>query len=118
MIRSRWSTTALLAILLQAGCARAEEPAPVEAIEPTASAPTAKPVASHPDEGHRQNVQHLTFGGENAEAYFSSDGQHIIFQSTRDALECDQQFTMRIDGGELRQISNGGRTTCGYYTPD
>ena len=117
MIRSRWSTTALLAILLLAGCARAEEPSPVQANEPAATAPTAKPVASHPDEGHIQNVQQLTFGGENAEAYFSSDGQHIIFQSTRDALECDQQFTMRIDGGELAQVSNGGRTTCGYYTP-
>jgi Tol biopolymer transport system component len=32
----------------------------------------------------------LTFGGENAEAYFSADGQKLIFQSTRDGHECDQ----------------------------
>src|SRR5580765_7792578 len=27
------------------------------------------------------NIKQLTFGGENAEAYFSSDGKQLIFQS-------------------------------------
>lgn len=118
MIRSILPMIAATAFMLLTGCSGAEEPATAPENEPVASGPTAQAVPSHPDEAHVQNVQQLTFGGENAEAYFSPDGQHIIFQSTRDPLECDQQFTMRIDGSELSQVSNGGRTTCGYYTPD
>jgi TolB protein len=72
-----------------------------------------------PDEVHLANIQQLTFGGENAEAYFSFDGQSIIFQSTRDANACDQQYTMNLDGSNLKMVSTGeGRTTCGYYTGD
>ncbi len=69
-------------------------------------------------EKHLDNIKQLTFGGENAEAYFSPDGQWLIFQSTRDDLSCDQIFVMRIDGTEVRQVSTGkGRTTCGYFYP-
>jgi TolB protein len=65
---------------------------------------------------HLTNIRALTHGGENAEAYFSRDGQRLIFQSTRDGRTCDQQYTMRIDGTELKRVSNGkGKTTCGYY---
>jgi Tol biopolymer transport system component len=64
-------------------------------------------------------VRQLTFGGENAEAYFSFDGKALTFQSTRAGVECDQIFTMALDGSNLRRISNGeGRTTCSYFTPD
>jgi Tol biopolymer transport system component len=51
-----------------------------------------------PQEKHLRNVKQLTFGGENAEAYFSSDGKKLIFQSTREGHECDQIYTMNIDG--------------------
>jgi len=34
-------------------------------------------------EAHLQNLKQLTFGGQNAEAYFSYDGSKLIFQSTR-----------------------------------
>ena len=65
---------------------------------------------------HLANLKQLTHGSANAEAYFSHDGQHLIFQSTRDGRTCDQQYTMRIDGSEVTRISNGqGKTTCGYY---
>ncbi|MCI0532338.1 MAG: hypothetical protein L0Y74_10410, partial [candidate division Zixibacteria bacterium] len=37
-------------------------------------------------EPHLKNIRQLTFGGENAEAYFSSDGRRLIFQSTHDSL--------------------------------
>ena len=58
------------------------------------------------------------FGGENAEAYFSPDGTQLIFQSTRDGYPCDQIYTMKIDGTDLRRVSTGtGRTTCGYFYP-
>ena len=75
-------------------------------------------VQQTPAERHLRNVRQLTFGGQNAEAYFSPDGQRLIFQSTRDGYPCDQIYTMRIDGGDLRRVSTGaGRTTCGYYYP-
>jgi len=48
----------------------------------------------HPKEVHLRNIRQLTFGGDNAEAYWSLDGQKIIFQSTRDQIKCDQIFTM------------------------
>ena len=70
-------------------------------------------------ERHLRNIRQLTFGGTNAEAYFSFDDQRIIFQSTRPPYECDQIFTMKIDGSEQELASTGkGVTTCGYYFPD
>ena len=67
---------------------------------------------------HLKNIIQLTNGGENAEAYFSPDGSHLIFQSTRDSYPCDQIYTIKIDGTELRKVSSGkGRTTCGYFYP-
>ncbi len=72
-----------------------------------------------PEEKHLRNVHQLTFGGENAEAYFSADGKKLIFQSTRDGRQCDQIYTMTIDGSDVRMVSTGkGRTTCAYYFPD
>jgi TolB protein len=71
-----------------------------------------------PEEKHLENIKQLTFGGENAEAYFSADGKQLIFQSTRDARECDQIYTMNVDGSDVRMISTGaGRTTCSYFFP-
>ena len=71
-----------------------------------------------PQEKHLRNIRQLTFGGENAEAYFSADGRKLIFQSTRDGRECDQIYTMNIDGSDVKMISTGdGRTTCSYFFP-
>ena len=67
------------------------------------------------EEKHLRNIRQLTFGGQNAEAYFSADGQWLIFQSERGSYPCDEMYVMRIDGSDLRKISTGkGRTTCGY----
>jgi Tol biopolymer transport system component len=69
-------------------------------------------------EKHLRNVRQLTFGGENAEAYFSGDGKQLIFQSKRDGRGCDQIYTMRADGSDVRMVSTGkGRTTCSYIFP-
>ena len=76
-------------------------------------------VSPQPGETHFANIRQITFGGENAEAYFSRDGQWITFQSTRDGRACDQQFVMRVDGTGLKRVSNGnGKTTCGWFLPD
>lgn len=69
-------------------------------------------------ETHLRNVRQLTFGGENAEAYFSPDGKTIVFQSTRDSLQCDQIFTMDYQGQNLKLVSTGkGATTCSFFVP-
>ena len=71
-----------------------------------------------PNEKHLRNIKQLTFGGENAEAYFSSDGKQLIFQATREGHGCDQIYTMNVDGSNAKMISNGeGRTTCSYFYP-
>ncbi len=72
-----------------------------------------------PEEVHLSNIRQLTFGGENAECYFSPDGSKFSFQSTRGDLQCDQIFLMNADGSGQRMVSTGkGRTTCSYYYPD
>jgi Tol biopolymer transport system component len=80
-------------------------------------------------EGERRlsNIRQLTFGGNNAEAYWSPDGDQLVFQSDYEGINaqgCDQIFVMNADGsniGESRYqlASTGdGRTTCGYFLPD
>ncbi len=65
------------------------------------------------------NLRQLTFGGQNAEAYWSPDGHHLIFQSTRDGHECDQEYIMNDDGSDVHMVSTGkGVTTCGYFLPN
>ncbi len=67
---------------------------------------------------HLANVRQLTFGGSNAEAYFSWDGSALIFQSTRGRYLCDQIFIMNPNGSDLRLVSTGGgRTTCSFFLP-
>ena len=70
-----------------------------------------------PAETRLTNLRRLTNAGQNAEAYFSADGRRLIFQATIPGVtSCDQQFTMDLDGQNLRLVSTGeGRTTCGYF---
>lgn len=71
------------------------------------------------NERHLANIKQLTFDGENAEAYFSSDGKRLIFQRAPKADGCDQIYSMNIDGSDMKMLSNGeGKTTCAYFTPD
>jgi TolB protein len=68
---------------------------------------------------HLENTKQLTFGGQNAEAYWAPDGKRLIFQSTRDTLACDQEFIINADGSNVHMVSTGkGRTTCGYFLAD
>jgi len=76
-------------------------------------------------EKHLTNIKQLTFGGDNAEAYWSFDSSKLVFQANNKAwgLSCDQIFTMNasqpLDSSEAPQlISTGsGRTTCSYFLP-
>ena len=82
----------------------------------TAQAP--RSIEPAPGEHRLSSIKQLTFGGENAEAYFSHDGKWLTFQTTRDGHACDQQYVMRIDGTGLHRISDGrGKTSCGWFFP-
>ncbi|HLF46170.1 MAG TPA: hypothetical protein VI548_07075 [Chitinophagaceae bacterium] len=79
----------------------------------------------YPEEFHFKNIHQLTFGGDNAEAYFSFDGQWIVFQRTnlKEGLLCDQIFVGKVpaygDKFEYKMVSTGkGRTTCATFTKD
>ena len=67
-----------------------------------------------PGETHFAQLWQITFGGENAEAYWSADGKRLIFQSTRDGYPCDQEFVYDLGAGEVRRISTGQGRPCVY----
>ncbi len=77
----------------------------------------------YPEEKHLKNVRQLTFGGDNAEAYWSFDDRYLVFQATNPewGAECDQIFYMDTknppEKGEVpKMLSTGkGRTTCSYF---
>ncbi|MEY3437272.1 MAG: hypothetical protein RL335_1728 [Bacteroidota bacterium] len=81
---------------------------------------------AYPEETHLKNIQQLTFGGDNAEAYFSYDGKYLIFQKTyaKEGIPCDQIYIGKIptkpgDRFIPKLVSTGkGRTTCGYFMKD
>lgn len=87
---------------------------PVTATRFSAQAPELR----DPREAHLSGIRQLTFSGENAEAYFSSDDKWLIYQGHDGPDSCDQIYLMDISGGQGRMISTGrGRTTCGYIFP-
>lgn len=73
-----------------------------------------------------KNLRQLTFGGDNAEAYFSPDGKSLTMQVTNpeEGIECDQIYTLDLSiekptASDLKLISTGlGRTTCSFFMPD
>lgn len=117
----------VVALLLwpQIGAAadRAKSPAPGKAAAPV-------PASA---ERHFKNIKQLTFGRQNAEAYFSFSGNKLIFQSTNNwmkdtyaatlkpddiPLGCYQMYVMDLDSESVRLVSTGsGATTCGYFFP-
>ena len=135
---------ALFLVLAVTGCNRLRAVQGEQINEAVAAANADVPITGEPAEGvvydpetdglrfpgevHLRNVRQLTFGGNNAEAYWSPDGTELIFQSDWSAINdqgCDQQFIMSAaagagvegDGAEL--VSTGqGRTTCGYFLSD
>ncbi|MGB5553826.1 MAG: hypothetical protein WBM83_04140 [Flavobacteriaceae bacterium] len=79
----------------------------------------------YPEEKYFKSIRQITFGGDNAEAYWSWDDKQMIFQSNNKAwgLNCDQMFLMNIKENfkdkKPPMVSTGmGRTTCAYFLPD
>jgi len=77
------------------------------------------------DEVNFKTLRQVTFGGDNAEAYWSFDDKQLIFQSNNKNwnVECDQMFLMNADqtfkNNDPKMVSTGlGRTTCSYFLPD
>jgi Tol biopolymer transport system component len=105
----------LLLLLFLAGCASSPEagsPLVPVAFEIRAG----RPVAPLPAETHLRNLRQLTFGGENAEAYWSNDGTKLIFQRRNSPADADQIHLLDLATGEQRLVSTGkGRTTCAYF---
>ena len=94
--------------------------APAAPASPTASPAPAGPVDAsaliRPDEVHFASLQRLTFGGDNAEAYWSPDGRKLMLQVTPPSGGCDQEYIYDLDAGGMKLASSGqGRTTCGYF---
>ena len=76
-------------------------------------------------EKHLENIKQLTFGGDNAEAYFSFDDSKLVFQlkNPEVGVECDQIYVLDYNKHDMKQslpsmVSTGlGRTTCSYFMP-
>ena len=78
-----------------------------------------------PEEKNFKSLRQVTFGGDNAEAYWSFDNDKLIFQSNyaKWGVGCDQMFLMdreeNFKNVKPFMVSTGkGRTTCGYFLPD
>lgn len=87
--------------------------------QPFADWPSSRAHEAHPRESSLANVRQLTFGGQNAEAYWDISGRKITWQSTQPGFPDEQIFTMNADGTEKTLKSTGlGRCTCSYFSPD
>jgi Tol biopolymer transport system component len=95
-------------------------------VEPSQVNTPLKDTIQFDGEKHFANVRQLTFGGDNAEAYFSFDGKYLIFQKTnpKEGIQCDQIWMGKLpttpeEKFEPKLVSTGtGRTTCAYFYPD
>jgi len=89
--------------------------------------PASEPVLSQAlaGESHLSELRQLTFEGENAEAYFSFEGDKASLQRKAPDMGCDRIYTLPLfAGGEplarsaLTQVSSGrGATTCSHFFP-
>ena len=108
--RSLFSTSLL--VLVMAGCAAEEDAGDTPVVTATTDA------LAMAGESHIRNVRQLTFGGENAEAYWAFDGTKLIYQARKPGAECDQIYVLDPETMDTDMVSTGdGRTTCSYFYP-
>jgi len=87
----------LLALLFTAGCG---------------------PATICPEPPQLHDIRQLTSDGTHAEAYYSFDGKKLVLMAQRAGDQADQIYELDLATNALTRISNGGRTTCGYFLPD
>jgi Tol biopolymer transport system component len=86
--------------------------------ESTPASAATSTAAALPEEVRLAELRQLTFGGENAEAYWSFDGKQLSFQASRGDMGCDRIFRMTVDPMAEVQVSSGkGATTCAHFLP-
>ncbi|MEO7454376.1 MAG: PDZ domain-containing protein [Fimbriimonadales bacterium] len=79
----------------------------------------AMPHAPSVAEPNLSNIRQITFGGQNAEAYWNAAGTKLVFQSTQPEWPDEQILTIYADGSGKKLVSSGhGRNTCGYFLPN
>lgn len=118
-------SVASLAAVLLFGCASEEKQTEKEPVKDGYSGATQTDKIQYNGEKHLANIRQLTFGGDNAEAYWSFDDQTLVFQATNPdwGVECDQIYITRWADSDLKKqpahlVSTGwGRTTCSYFLP-
>ena len=119
---SRWSILLLIGIVWSGSFTHAAEPSR-----------KSQETSAKNAERHLANIRQLTYGRQNAEAYFSFSGSKLIFQSTNNwmkdsfaatlkpadaGLGCYQMYVMDLESNTIRLVSTGtGATTCGYFFP-
>lgn len=112
----------LLACGGQENTKQAENTSPVDTVSDTSSTDS----LIYPGEKHFKSLKQLTFGGDNAEAYWSFDQTMFVFQSNYSewGVKCDQIYYHRLDDKKSMKeempemLSTGkGRTTCSYFMP-
>jgi len=111
-------------LLLFFGC-KTDSKEPIPAKEKPHSIMAGTDTLIYKEEKHFKSIRQVTFGGDNAEAYWSFDDRKLVFQSNNPGweLQCDQMFLMNAEetfkDSKPPMISTGmGRTTCAYFLPD
>ncbi len=85
----------------------------------TQTPPDSLPITAASGESHLENIRQITFGGQNAEAYWDTSCKQFSFQTNQKEYPDEQILRSNIDGSKKRLVSTGiGRCTCSYYTPD
>jgi Tol biopolymer transport system component len=116
----RQRSALLLSLFGALGCAPAPAPSSAPAARPPSPAAASEGFPAEAGEAHLSNLRQLTFAGENAEAYWSTDGASLILQAKQPGMGCDRIFRMNVadDPPALTPISSGkGATTCSYFLP-
>ena len=114
-----------LGMSLLAACAPTSTSSQEQGHDPSSEAQP-EGILHYPAEKHLANVRQLTFGGDNAEGYFSFDDQSLTLQRTHESegIPCDQIFYGKLpteanEPFDLKLVSTGtGRTTCSFFMPD
>jgi Tol biopolymer transport system component len=104
--------------VLPAACAKPPAAPAVAAAPAAAAAMVPPPLPALPDEPHLGELRQLTFGGENAEAYWSPTGGELVFQARTGDMACDRIYRMSVADAVPRPVavSNGaGSTTCSFF---